>query len=218
VSPEQADGALLAHAPALAEGELAGVRIRLVAGQFGPAVTSVVLWLREFDLDIGCVEVAVRSTGDGKAVLSSRQIIPIPEAEDYLVRRRRREQEEEHARRGERGASSIAVLAAAGVLQPGQELRLGLETLTAKWRPSVQAFLAENPDAAVAEWTGDATSRSLRWRYDGEVYSATGLTKRLLTLSGIEPKTLPGPDYWLLPNGTPLYRASLEVRATMGPV
>ncbi|MDX6481419.1 MAG: hypothetical protein QOG85_1929 [Gaiellaceae bacterium] len=110
VSQEQADAALLAHAPVLAEGELTGVRIRLVAGRFGPAVTSVVLWLREFNLDIGCVEVAVRGRGDGKAILSSRQVIPMPEAEDYLVRRRRREQEEEHARRGERGASSMLCL------------------------------------------------------------------------------------------------------------
>ncbi|MDX6481418.1 MAG: hypothetical protein QOG85_1928 [Gaiellaceae bacterium] len=74
------------------------------------------------------------------------------------------------------------------------------------------AFVEQNPDAAIVEWTGDTTSRSLRWRYDGELYSATGVTKRLLTLAGIEAGTLPGPDYWLLPDGRPLYRASLEVR------
>lgn len=32
----------------------------LVAGGFGPAVTSVVLWLREYGVDIGCVEVSAQ--------------------------------------------------------------------------------------------------------------------------------------------------------------
>lgn len=49
---------LLDHAPALEDGGLRSVRILLVAGSFGPAVTSVVLWLREYEVDIGCVEVS----------------------------------------------------------------------------------------------------------------------------------------------------------------
>jgi hypothetical protein len=90
---------LLDHAPALEDGGPRSVRILLVAGSFGPAVTSVVLWLREYDVDIGCVEVSARAVPDAKqAVLTARQILPLPEAEDYLVRRRRKEQEEDLAR------------------------------------------------------------------------------------------------------------------------
>jgi hypothetical protein len=56
----------------------------------------VVLWLREYDIDIGCIEVSARSVpGAHQAVITARQLIPLPEAEDYLVRRRRREQEED---------------------------------------------------------------------------------------------------------------------------
>jgi hypothetical protein len=62
-------------------------------------VTSVVLWLREYDVDISCVEISVRAVpGANQAVITARQLLPLPEAEDYLVRRRRKEQEEERAR------------------------------------------------------------------------------------------------------------------------
>ncbi len=98
-STDEAKQKLLDHAPVLEEGALGAVRIVLVAGSFGPAVTSVVLWLRENGIDIGCLEVTARAVpGATTAVLSSRQIIPLPEAEDYLVRRRRKEQEHEATR------------------------------------------------------------------------------------------------------------------------
>jgi hypothetical protein len=57
VGSEEARELLVDHAPALEDGVLRSVKIRLVAGSFGPAVTSVVLWLREYDIDIGCIEV-----------------------------------------------------------------------------------------------------------------------------------------------------------------
>ena len=57
----------------------------------------------------------------------------------------------------------------------------------------------------VAEWNGALTARSMKWRFDGDVYSLTGLTKRVLQEAGIDPPdAIPGPDFWLLPNGTAL--------------
>jgi hypothetical protein len=77
--------------------------VRLVAGGFGPSITSVVLWLHELGLDIGCVEVKARGLPGGGAVLSSRQLLPPPVAEDYLVRRRlRREEDQEREARSRR--------------------------------------------------------------------------------------------------------------------
>jgi hypothetical protein len=99
ISTDEARQRLADHAPALEDGVLRSVKIRLVAGSFGPAVTSVVLWLREYDIDIGCIEVSARRVSDStQAVISARQLLPLPEAEDYLVRRRRKEQDEERAR------------------------------------------------------------------------------------------------------------------------
>jgi hypothetical protein len=99
MTQDEAREHLLDHAPALEDGGLRKVKIRLIAGSFGPAVTSVVLWLREYGIDIGCIEVSARrAPGSSQAVVSARQLLPLPEAEDYLVRRRHKEQEEERAR------------------------------------------------------------------------------------------------------------------------
>lgn len=98
MEPEDARARLIDHAPSLEERGPGKIRIRLLAGEFGPAVTSVVLWLSEYGIDIGCIEVRVRRGNSTLAVLSARQLLPLPEAEDYLVRRRRKEQEEEETR------------------------------------------------------------------------------------------------------------------------
>ena len=83
----QAREQIFEHAPSLEDDELGPVRVRLVAGGFGPSVTSVVLWLRDHDIDIGCVQITARRHSEKGAVVSARQLIPLPEAEDYLVRR-----------------------------------------------------------------------------------------------------------------------------------
>lgn len=113
----EAAAAIRDHAPALTEDEPGPVKIRLVAGSFGPAVTSVVLWLRDHGIDIGCVEVTARQTEPGRALLSARPVIPLPQAEDYLVRRRRKEQvEEERKTRQRRGETSVALLTRVGAV------------------------------------------------------------------------------------------------------
>lgn len=215
VDADVARDVIAKHAPALAEGEPRPVRIRLIAGGFGPGVTSVVLWLREMSsIDIGCIEVTARGRGDGTLTVTARQLIPLPQAEDYLVRRRVREETEEVRNRTARGANSVAVLAGAGVLVPGTILRLGVETLRSSWQTAVGEMLAEDASVGEAVWTGELQARSLRWQHDGQIYSATGLTKRILERAGIVVDAVPGPDHWILPDGRPMYRASLEVRGT----
>lgn len=98
-SVDEAQSKLIDHAPSLEQGTPSPVKILLVAGSFGPAVTSVVLWLREFEVDIRCVEITLRAVpGEDKAFLTARQLLPLPETEEYLVRRRRKKREEERAR------------------------------------------------------------------------------------------------------------------------
>lgn len=63
-------------------------RIILAAGSFGTEVTSPVMWLtEEYGLDITCVEIESYEY-DGDLYLAPRQLIPIPEAEEYKTRRR----------------------------------------------------------------------------------------------------------------------------------
>ncbi|HUG64320.1 MAG TPA: hypothetical protein VMK83_03810 [Gaiellaceae bacterium] len=75
-SEEEARSQILSHAPGVDEDGIAQTRIRLVAGSFGPGVTSVVLWLR-LGVDIGCIQVTARLL-DGESAITSRQLLPLP--------------------------------------------------------------------------------------------------------------------------------------------
>jgi hypothetical protein len=213
---EEARSRLLTHAPSLADGELGPVRIRLVAGTFGPAVTSVVLWLRDHSIDIGCVEITVRRVADDAVVVSSRSIIPLPVAEDYLVRRRRKEQkEEERKTRQRRSETSVALLSRVRAVQPGDMLHLKVDQFTKELQPRIRQLVAEDPDVAIAEWTGHA-QRALKWGSNGELYSPTGLVNAILARIGVQLATIPGPDYWLLPSGRSMYEESKRIDAQEG--
>jgi len=206
--PDEARAVLLNHAPSLAEGELGPVRIRLVAGSFGPAVTSVVLWLRDHDIDIGCIEITARQVSADSALLSSRSIIPLPEAEDYLVRRRRKEQkEEERKTRQRRSETSVALLIRVEAVKPGDELKLKVDQFTKVLQPKIKELLSQDPAAGIAAWTGNP-QKALKWRSNDELYSPTGLVSAILARVGVELTTIPGPDYWLLPNGHSMYEES----------
>ena len=75
-------------------------RIVLVSEEFNKEITTSVLWLNETGLDIRCVR--VRSYKDhGRLLLDIDQVIPLPEAEDYLVAARNREQEEKSSQRSQ---------------------------------------------------------------------------------------------------------------------
>lgn len=60
-------------------------RLVLVAADFSKELTTSVMWLNERDLDIRCVR--MRPYLDGQRVLVDvQQVIPLPEAQDYIIR------------------------------------------------------------------------------------------------------------------------------------
>jgi hypothetical protein len=70
-------------------------RIILAAGGFNdPEVTSCVLWLRDFGVDISCAEITPYRMPDSQIVLVPRVIIPLPAAREYMVRAEKKESDE----------------------------------------------------------------------------------------------------------------------------
>lgn len=63
-------------------------RIILAAGSLDDQeLTSTVLWLRSFGLDISCIELTpYRMPAGGPIVLVPKTIIPLPEAKEYIVK------------------------------------------------------------------------------------------------------------------------------------
>ena len=66
-------------------------RIILGAEEFPPEITATLLWLRTFDLEVSAVRLSPYRVGT-HLFIDSSVIIPLPEAEDYLIRRERKEE------------------------------------------------------------------------------------------------------------------------------
>ena len=68
-------------------------RIFLVAGEFPPEVTSSVIWLQKFNLEIKCFKVTPYKYGD-QIIIDFDQIIPIEDTKNFLIKIANKEQEE----------------------------------------------------------------------------------------------------------------------------
>jgi hypothetical protein len=60
------------------------VRIVLVSAEFSKELTTVVLWLNDRDMDIRCVRIKPHKLDD-RLLVDVQQVIPLPEAEGYIV-------------------------------------------------------------------------------------------------------------------------------------
>lgn len=69
------------------------VKIVLVSGEFSKELTTAVLWLNDHDLDIRCVRLRPYDF-EGRTLLDVQQVIPLPEAIDYIVRQKEKKAEE----------------------------------------------------------------------------------------------------------------------------
>lgn len=78
------------------------VRILLVAADFSKELTTSVLWLNERDLDIRCVRLKPYAMGN-ETIVDVQQVVPLPEAQEYMVRVREKEMERREAARHDTG-------------------------------------------------------------------------------------------------------------------
>ena len=76
-------------------------RIIFIAANFRREVTSTVLWLREHQIDIRCVKVAPYLFGED-VFIDLQQVIPTPEAADYMIRMAEKDTEEKSAKGAQR--------------------------------------------------------------------------------------------------------------------
>lgn len=69
-------------------------RIILVSKEFRTEVTASVLWLRKFGVDISCIKLTPYKIDDENIGLVTTKIIPLPEAEAYLIQVEKKEGKE----------------------------------------------------------------------------------------------------------------------------
>lgn len=90
---ERARDELIAHLDLGAEAPVISrdVRIILVSAGFSNEITTTVLWLVEqYDLDITCMRMTPYRH-QGRLLLDVQQVIPLPEAQDFIIRLKERE-------------------------------------------------------------------------------------------------------------------------------
>ncbi|QCC51434.1 PDDEXK family nuclease [Halapricum salinum] len=169
-------------------------RILLVAGSFGPEITSPVMWLiEEYDMDITCTRIQAYEHRD-RVILNSQQVIPIPEAEQYLTKRREKQEKQKQSS----VTFTLPALLERGVVEQGDivvfdESKVPDES-EREWDPSAEYWRAR-----VTGMTGQ--QNNLEWLENGEQYSFTGLTREILNrLVGRDKnKPLNGYAYWTHP-------------------
>jgi len=71
-------------------------RVVFIAANFRREVTATVLWLREHQIDARCVKVVPYRFGE-EIFVDLQQVIPTPEAADYMIRMAQKESEERSA-------------------------------------------------------------------------------------------------------------------------
>jgi hypothetical protein len=66
-------------------------RIIIVSREYRPEVTASVLWLRKFGIDISCIKFTPYKMDDDNIHFESNILIPLPEAEAFIIRSEKKE-------------------------------------------------------------------------------------------------------------------------------
>jgi hypothetical protein len=81
------------------------VRVILVAGEFSKELTTAVLWLNENGLDLRCIRLQLYQKG-GLLLADVEQIIPLKEAQEYVIQLRKERARRSKPRLGMRDADA----------------------------------------------------------------------------------------------------------------
>ena len=182
------------------------VKIVLASAEFSRELTTSVMWLNEFGLDIRCVRMHPYVSGD-QTFLDVQTVIPIPEIADYQVRIREKKQKERESRQGSRDFTKYDV-EIAGEHFPAQNKRWMMFRLVAgalangvtpqqlmeaiPWRKKGLFEVLEGKltaeqayDVIMQEDSGGAVPRGKRFFCsDGEVFVIDGFTYVLVNQWG----------------------------------
>jgi hypothetical protein len=142
------------------------VRIVLVSGDFSKEVTTSVLWLNERGLDVRCVRMKPY-VNDGKVLVDVQQVLPLPEAGDYLIQVQEKARKERQARESSRDYSRFDVTVDGQVnerMPKRGAMRLVIGSLCAK---------GVSPDeiAEALPWKGTRLWRCAPGELDAEEFS-----------------------------------------------
>lgn len=196
-------------APNLSDESLSPPRVVLVAEDFGPVLTNTAMFLIEQGLDLRLVRLQLYELGDTLAITTS-QVLPVPEAEEFMVRPRSTAPTQRSTRAAaERRASIPQRLVAARVFADGEELRIVVPDGVGEDRATIAAWLEEHPQRTIVRWHNDPV-QPVEWAVDGAAYNLTTLIRQIIEAATEEaPRTqVWGPNWYRSRDGEVLPKAA----------
>ncbi|MEU5565489.1 endonuclease NucS domain-containing protein [Micromonospora musae] len=205
---EEALVQLMEWAEGVSDETLSPPRIVLMAADFGPTVTNTALFLYEAGIDIRLVRYQLYQTAAGEKLLSVAQLLPVPDAEDFMIRPRSSGATQAAARAsGERRAAAVQRLISHGAIPDGTELHIVVPDLVDQDRESIRAWLGTDSNRARVQWHNDVNG-PVEWAADGQRYRIIALIRHIIeTATGQPPRAqLWPPNWYRAPDGRTLHQ------------
>jgi hypothetical protein len=183
-------------------------RIVLMAADFGPTVTNTALFLYEAGIDIRLVRYQLYQTAAGERVLSVAQLLPVPDAEDFMIRPRSSSTTQAATRvSGERRAAAVQRLISHEAIPDGTELTIVVPDLVGQDRDTIRAWLNADPDRARVRWHNDVNG-PVEWASDGQCYRIIALIRQIIqTATGQPPRAqIWAPNWYRSRDGRSLHQ------------
>lgn len=180
-------------------------RIILCSEDFSQEVTTTVLWLNENGLDISCVKIKPHVIDNNIAIVPNK-IIPLQEAEQYLISIRNKVEEKKASSKKYRPRTTKIFLDNQ-LVAPGTEFRMKANLPT--W---VEYIEGDTRFQLIV--TGKAgQSNFVKWAHDGNEYSISNITWKLfkeLHPEKKDPGGVNGNLHWVNQEGRSLYDIAEE--------
>ena len=161
-------------------------------------MTTTVLWLRDSEIDIRCVEITPYQV-DEQVIIVPKVVIPLGEAGQYLTAIKRKEEEREQSGRKNR-PPTITILLDNHLVQEGEVIFFLKGAL-----PDSIKYDKGDPTFRATITGKRGQSDAVKWEKDGEEYSITGVTRKIL--KDLRPEKNPnfnGSWYWVNADGKQL--------------
>jgi endonuclease NucS-like protein len=207
-STDEAMSQLMEWAEGISDETLAPPRIVLMAADFGPTVTNTALFLYEAGIDIRLVRYQLYQTAAGQNVLTVTQLLPVPDAEEFMVRPRSSLSTQAASRAaGERRAAAVNRLVSHGVIPDGTPLTITVPDQVGQDREAIRAWLDADPDRRTqARWHNDVEA-PVEWAQDGRRYRILPLIRHIIETATMQPPRAQiwAPTWYRTPHGQTLH-------------
>jgi alkylated DNA nucleotide flippase Atl1 len=211
-SPDEALAVLQEWAPTLSDETLTQPRMVLVAEDFGPVLTNTAMYLIEQGLDLRLVRIQLYRIGDTLA-LTSAQVLPVPDAEEFMVRPRSAAATQRTVKAAAARRASIPErLVTSGALPVGTKLRIVVPSGTGEDRETIAAWLEEAPGRDVVRWRQDP-KLPVELQFDGQAHNLTAGIKKIIEMATGEPARTDvwGANWYCTQEGLVLHKLADEV-------